>query len=69
MGLLQEGKWVDQWYDTESTGGRFKRKAPQFRHWVTADGSAGPSGDAGLRQLQIVITYMCHLPVRGLIER
>jgi len=21
MGLLVEAKWVDQWYDTESTGG------------------------------------------------
>lgn len=38
MGLLQEGKWVDQWYDTKSTNGRFVRKAPQFRNWVTTDG-------------------------------
>ena len=26
MGLLQNGKWVDQWYDTASTGGRFCAK-------------------------------------------
>jgi len=47
MGLLQDGKWVDQWYDTKSTGGKFVRKAPKFRNWITADGTAGPSGDGG----------------------
>lgn len=25
MGLLVDGKWQDKWYDTKSTGGRFKR--------------------------------------------
>lgn len=49
MGLLQEGKWVDQWYDTKSTNGRFVRKAPQFRNWITADGAAGPSGKGGFK--------------------
>ena len=49
MGLLQEGKWVDQWYDTKSTNGRFVRKAPQFRNWVTTDGRAGPSGKGGFK--------------------
>ena len=44
MGLLQNGIWVDQWYDTKSTGGRFERKAPQFRNWITSDGTAGPTG-------------------------
>ncbi|MDN6580963.1 MAG: glutathione S-transferase family protein, partial [Tetragenococcus koreensis] len=39
MGLLVDGKWYDQWYDTESTGGRFIRSDSQFRHWITKDGS------------------------------
>ena len=38
MGLLVEGKWVDQWYDTESTGGKFVRKDSSFRDWITKDG-------------------------------
>ena len=42
MGLLIDGKWHDQWYDTKSTQGEFVRKAPQFRNWVTPDGAAGP---------------------------
>jgi len=44
MGLLVDGKWQDKWYDTKSTGGRFKRSESQFR-----DGSAGPSGDSGFQ--------------------
>lgn len=32
MGLLVDGKWVDQWYDTASTGGKFVRTVTQFRH-------------------------------------
>ncbi len=59
MGLLVDGKWQDKWYDTKSTGGRFKRSESQFRHWVTADGSAGPTGDSG------VITCMCPMRVPG----
>ena len=47
MGLLQNGKWVDQWYDTGKTKGEFKRQAAQFRNWVSADGSNGPDGQPG----------------------
>ena len=49
MGLLVDGQWQDKWYDTKSTGGRFKRSESQFRNWVTADGSAGSSGDSGFQ--------------------
>ena len=73
MGLLQEGKWVDQWYDTKSTGGRFERKAPQFRHWITADGTAGPSGDAGFEaasdRYHLYVSLACPWAHRTLIFR
>lgn len=49
MGLLVDGQWHDQWYDTSSTRGRFVRNDSQFRNWVTADGSAGPSGEEGFK--------------------
>jgi len=39
MGLLAEGKWVDQWYDTKSTKGAYVRKDSSFRQWIKADGS------------------------------
>jgi len=47
MGLLIDGIWHDQWYDTHATGGRFIRTEAQFRHWITPDGAAGPSGEGG----------------------
>ena len=47
MGMLIDGEWSTRWYDTKSNGGAFKRSQAQFRNWVTADGSAGPSGEGG----------------------
>ena len=73
MGLLQDGQWVDQWYDTESTGGRFVRKAPQFRNWITADGTAGPSGEAGFTaqadRYHLYVSLACPWAHRTLIYR
>ena len=73
MGLLQDGKWVDQWYDTESTGGRFVRKLPQFRSWITTDGEAGPTGDAGFKaeadRYHLYVSLACPWAHRTLIYR
>ena len=44
MGLLVNGKWQYVWYSTEKNQGEFQRSESQFRHWVTVDGSAGPTG-------------------------
>ena len=38
MGLLVDGVWHDQWYDTAKSGGKFVRSEAQFRNWVTAAG-------------------------------
>jgi len=46
MGLLVDGVWHDEWYDTKTTNGKFVRKDSTFRNWVTGDGAAGPSGVA-----------------------
>jgi len=73
MGLLIDGKWHDQWYDTESTGGRFKRSESAFRNWITPDGSAGPSGSAGFRaeadRYHLYVAYACPWAHRALIFR
>ncbi len=73
MGLLQDGKWVDQWYDTKSSGGHFVRKAPQFRSWVRADGAAGPSGDSGFKaepgRYHLYVSLACPWAHRTLIFR
>lgn len=73
MGLLQDGKWVDQWYDTKSTGGHFKRSESQFRNWITADGSAGPSGSSGFKaekdRYHLYVSLACPWAHRTLIFR
>ncbi|MFZ9019794.1 MAG: glutathione S-transferase family protein [Paracoccaceae bacterium] len=73
MGLLQNGKWVDQWYDTASTGGRFVRKASQFRNWITQDGSAGPSGIGGFQaekdRYHLYVSHACPWAHRTMIFR
>ncbi len=73
MGLLQDGKWVDQWYETKSTGGHFKRKDASFRNWITADGSAGPSGAAGFKaeadRYHLYISHACPWAHRTMIFR
>ena len=73
MGLLVEGKWHDQWYDTKSTGGHFVRKDSQFRNWVTADGSAGPTGEGGFKaepnRYHLYISYACPWASRALVMR
>ncbi|MDH3984719.1 MAG: glutathione S-transferase family protein, partial [Gammaproteobacteria bacterium] len=33
MGLLIDGKWHTDWYDTKATKGRFVRKDSRFRNW------------------------------------
>ena len=73
MGLLVDGTWHDQWYDTTSTGGKFVRSAAQFRNWITADGQAGPSGRAGFAaesgRYHLYVSYACPWAHRALIFR
>jgi len=73
MGLLIEGKWHDQWYDTKSSGGRFERKTPSFRHWVTKDGSAGSSGTGGFKaepnRYHLYVSLACPWAHRTMIYR
>lgn len=73
MGLLQNGQWVDQWYDTDAAGGEFRRKESGFRSWVTADGEAGPSGTAGFKaekgRYHLYVSLACPWAHRTLIFR
>lgn len=73
MGLLIDGKWQDSWYDTESSGGEFRREAARLRNWITADGSAGPSGVEGFKaesgRYHLYVSYACPWAHRTLIFR
>jgi len=73
MGKLVDGVWRDVWYDTKSTGGRFLRQEVQFRNWITADGSPGPTGTGGFKaepgRYHLYVSYACPWAHRTLIFR
>ncbi|THV24656.1 glutathione S-transferase family protein [Peteryoungia ipomoeae] len=73
MGKLVEGVWQDVWYDTKSNAGHFKRANSSFRNWLTADGSAGPSGKGGFKaepgRYHLYVSYACPWAHRTLIFR
>lgn len=73
MGLLVDGNWEDKWYDTKSTGGKFKRSEAAFRNWITADGSAGPSGEGGFKaeagRYHLYVSLACPWAHRALVFR
>ncbi|WP_343503232.1 glutathione S-transferase family protein [Alloyangia pacifica] len=73
MGQLVDGEWQDTWYDTSKTGGKFVRSTAKFRNWITADGSAGPSGEGGFKaepdRYHLYVSYACPWAHRALIFR
>ncbi|MGQ3672435.1 glutathione S-transferase family protein [Xanthobacter sp. TB0136] len=73
MGLLIDGVWHDQWYDTASTGGRFERQASRFRNFITPDGTPGPSGEGGFAaeagRYHLYVSLACPWAHRTLIMR
>ncbi|MCX5493245.1 glutathione S-transferase family protein [Kaistia dalseonensis] len=73
MGLLVDGVWHDEWYDTKKTGGRFQRSVAGFRNWVTADGSPGPTGVGGFKaeagRYHLYIARACPWAHRTMIFR
>jgi putative glutathione S-transferase len=64
MGLLIEGKWHTDWYDTESSGGEFVRKDSQFRDWIGSD--AYP---AEANRYHLFVSLACPWAHRTLIFR
>ena len=73
MGQLVEGVWHDVWYDTKSTGGQFIRTEQKFRNFITPDGSAGPTGDAGFKaesgRYHLYVSLACPWAHRTLMFR
>ena len=73
MGLLIDGRWHDQWYDTGKTGGRFKRQDSRFRNRITPDGAPGPTGEGGFAaepgRYHLYVSLACPWAHRTLIFR
>ncbi|MEC6748053.1 glutathione S-transferase family protein [Marinilactibacillus sp. XAAS-LB27] len=72
MGLLVKGKWHDKW-DYNNDEGEFIREESQFRNWITKDGSAGPTGEAGFKaepnRYHLYVSLACPWASRALIMR
>ena len=73
--MLVDGKWVADWQPVQATDakGGFVRQTSTFRNWVTPDGSAGPTGDAGFKaeagRYHLYVAYICPWASRTLMAR
>lgn len=73
MGQLVDGAWQTRPTKDVTGGGGFARPSASFRNWVTADGSAGPSGEGGFAaesgRYHLYVSYACPWAHRALIFR
>jgi putative glutathione S-transferase len=73
MGVLVDGVWQDRWYDTEAAAGAFVRPPSSFRNWITRDGAAGPTGEAGFPaaagRYHLYVSLACPWAHRTLVFR
>lgn len=73
--MLVNGKWTANWQPVQSTDekGGFVRQVSGFRHWVTPDGSAGPTGTSGFAaengRYHLYVALICPWASRTLIAR
>jgi putative glutathione S-transferase len=73
--MLVNGKWTEDWQPVQATDakGGFVRQTSSFRNWVTPDGSAGPTGEAGFNaeagRYHLYVAYICPWASRTLIGR
>lgn len=71
--MLVDGKLESNWLDKEIENGDFKRMKSTFRHWITADGSAGPDGVGGFKaqadRYHLYVSKACPWAHRSVIFR
>jgi putative glutathione S-transferase len=73
MSLMINGQLKNNWLDAELADGEFIREDSQFRHWITADGSPGPTGKGGFKaqadRYHLYVSLACPWAHRTLIFR
>jgi putative glutathione S-transferase len=73
MGQLVDGEWKTEETIAKTSEGRFQRPSSTFRNWVTADGSAGPTGKPGFKaeagRYHLYVSFACPWAHRTLIFR
>ena len=73
--MLVNGKWTEDWQPVQATDrkGGFVRQISGFRNWVTPDGQAGPTGEAGFKaeagRYHLYVALICPWASRALIAR
>ena len=73
--MLVDGKWEDDWQMGKRTDsqGHYIRQESTFRHWVTSDGAAGPTGESGFKaepgRYHLYIALVCPWACRALLYR
>jgi putative glutathione S-transferase len=73
--MLIEGRWSEDWQPVQATDGKggFVRQPSSFRHWVTPDGSPGPTGGGGFAaeagRYHLHVALICPWASRTLIGR
>ncbi|MBE9640636.1 glutathione S-transferase family protein [Salipiger mangrovisoli] len=73
--MLIDGKWTANWQPVQKADekGRFVRQDSSFRNWITADGSAGPTGTGGFKaeagRYRLYVALICPWASRTLIAR
>lgn len=73
--MLVNGKWDADWQPVQNKDkdGRFIRQVSSFRHWITPDGSPGPTGEGGFKaeagRYHLYVAYICPWASRALAVR
>jgi glutathionyl-hydroquinone reductase len=73
--MLVNGKWSETWQPVQAKDekGGFVRQESQFRNWITADGTPGPTGDGGFPAVagryHLYVSLSCPWASRTLIVR
>lgn len=73
--MLVNGTWTADWHPVQAKDakGGFVRQTSSFRHWITPDGSPGPSGEGGFPaeagRYHLHVALICPWASRTLIAR
>lgn len=73
--MLHKGRWVEDFQPLQASDGRggFVRLQAGFRNWVTVDGRAGPTGEAGFKaepgRYHLYVALICPWASRTLMAR
>ena len=75
MGVMVDGRWTtdEEVSKLKHEDGRWIRPRSSIRHWITPDGSPGPTGDGGFEaepdRYHLFVSYNCPWAHRALLFR